>query len=767
MADDLQRKISLDTTDFKSGIAQINREMRVLESSFRANAAQLGDWGNQASGLEMRIKTLSTALELQKSKVEAVRSEYERVAAEKGANSREAQELEIRLNRETETLGKMGVELQTTQGKLDEMGQESSETGEQVEELGVKQEETAEKTVNFGGVLDGLKGTLTVVAGAVAGVVAGVAALGAGITKLVLDAAEAGGELVDMSLKTGLSTTRLQELAYVGEQVGTSVETISSSMVRLTRTMGTAQAGGTDAAAAFAALGVSYVDSSGNLRSTEDVFNDAITALGDVENQAERDALAMELFGRSAVELNPLIKTGTEELERLSNEAHTVGAVMSEENVAALESFGDQLASLKMGLQGTLGTLASAFLPAFQGLAGTAQHYLGQFSSIVSGANGDLGVMASGIGGLIGQIATDLAQQGPQMLQAGLNILTGIMNALISSLPTILPAVVQMLQALVGFITTALPILIQAGVQLLVALVTGMKDAIPQLITAVIEIIPVLISALLEALPLLIEAAMSLIMAIVEGLTNALPQIIEMAPEIIITLVTSLLDMLPELIEAALEMIIALAQGLIDALPELIEAAPEIITTIFETLIGLLPTIGEAAVEIIMALITGIAEMLPTLGESAPEIIGALVEGLLGMTNTLLEVGANIVLGIWDGIAGQFDWLTEQFGLFWDNLIGGVKDLLGIQSPSTVFAGIGENLALGLGEGFAGAFRDIERDINGAVADLGKVPVTGGGLSAAGAGAGGATININATVANGVDMYRMARIVAEEIQRRR
>jgi len=84
-----------------------------------------------------------------------------------------------------------------------------------------------------------------------------------------------------------------------------------------------------------------------------------------------------------------------------------------------------------------------------------------------------------------------------------------------------------------------------------------------------------------------------------------------------------------------------------------------------------------------------------------------------------------------------------------------------------VFAGIGENLALGLGVGFAGAFRDIERDINGAVAGLGSVPVSGGSLSAAGAGAGGATININATVANGVDMYRMARIVAEEIQRRR
>jgi hypothetical protein len=129
-------------------------------------------------------------------------------------------------------------------------------------------------------------------------------------------------------------------------------------------------------AKAFKELGVSTTNADGTMRSAEDVFNDLITALGKIENPTERDALAMQLFGKSAQELNPLIVAGADELARLTDEAHKNGAVMGEDNVYALEAFGDTLAGLKGSFQGIIGTIAAAFLPAFQSIASWVQSNL-------------------------------------------------------------------------------------------------------------------------------------------------------------------------------------------------------------------------------------------------------------------------------------------------------------------------------------------------------------------------------------------------------
>ena len=144
MAEDLSGKVGLDTTDFKTAITSMNREIRVIESGFRASSAALGDWGKSADGLEMRVKSLTGQMEVQQKKVAAVRGEYERVAKEKGETSRAAQELQIKLNKENETLNKMESELKGSQKALDEMGDESKDTGEKVQDLGKKEDDLTE-----------------------------------------------------------------------------------------------------------------------------------------------------------------------------------------------------------------------------------------------------------------------------------------------------------------------------------------------------------------------------------------------------------------------------------------------------------------------------------------------------------------------------------------------------------------------------------------------------------------------------------------------
>jgi hypothetical protein len=373
MTNTLGAKPKIDTSEFQSGIRQMNSELRRLESGFKAAAATMADWTQDSTLLEQRINMLNSSIDVQKQKVAATRAEWERVKREKGENSLAANKLETDLNKETETLNKMERELGETENALDKMQSGTEATSDSVDDLGDQTDETSEKLVSFQDVLAGMKGIAAGVVTVVAGLAVAVAGAAVAIGGLVFNAAEAAGELVDMSAKTGISVERLQELQYVGDQVGTSLDTITGAQARLIRSMDAAAEGSKTQEEAFERLGVSVTDVNGNLRNQEDVFLELLDALGAIENPAERDALAMELFGKSAQELNPLIKAGSSELAQLAQQAHDVGAVMDEDAVAGLEGFGDTMASLQAGLKGTLGTLAAEFLPAFQEVASALQ----------------------------------------------------------------------------------------------------------------------------------------------------------------------------------------------------------------------------------------------------------------------------------------------------------------------------------------------------------------------------------------------------------
>lgn len=665
----LSGKLGVDTTDFKTNISAANRELRLLESGFRSNVASLGDWSKSATGMESRISTLTSKIEVQTLKVAALRENFERIKQEQGENSRAAKEAEIALNKETETLGKMQAELSTSEAALQELSQAEDEAGNSADEA-------SGKVDGFGSSIDIMGGLAKGSVALVLGLVTAVLALTAGIGGLVFTTANASAELVDLSAQTGISTERLQELNYIGEQVGTSQETITGSLARLIRTMGGAQqqyadyaadqaeavaAGeefdGTlgDNAAAFDKLGVKITDANGDLRDNEAVFADVLAALGKVPNEAERDALAMSIFGKSAQELNPLIKTSREEMTRLAEEAHDVGAVMSEEDVAAFEAFDDTLASLKAGLQGTLGTLASAFLPGFQSVFDQAGGYLREFADIVKTSDGDFGAMVDGLGGLLGKIIGDVASQAPQMLQAGLGILQSIMDSIVANLPTLIDAAIGIITMLLDFIVQNLPTLITAGLQILIALVQGITQALPTLIPAIVQAL--------------------------------------------LTIVQTLIANLPMLIDAALQLILALTQGLLIALPILIAAIPELVGALLNALVAAGPMFADVAGQLIGMLVYGLLANIPTVAVAIGELIVVAARALADWVLQAPEVGRNFINGLVQGLKNAQGFLYSAITNIINGMIAKIKEVLNMHSPSGVGKDIGSNLfgSIGLG----------------------------------------------------------------------
>ncbi len=181
--------------------------------------------------------------------------------------------------------------------------------------------------------------------------IAGATALGG----LAMKAAETTDRIDKLSAKTGLSKQAFQEWDYVLGQNGVNIEVMKNGMKTLTNFMDQAAQGSEKVISKFDDLGVKLFDTSGQLRAQEDVMRDTLKALADLPNGAEKSAKAVELFGKAGLELMPMLNNGSESIEELTQRAHDLGLVMSDEAVNAGVLLGDTMDNVKK----TFGAIAT------------------------------------------------------------------------------------------------------------------------------------------------------------------------------------------------------------------------------------------------------------------------------------------------------------------------------------------------------------------------------------------------------------------------
>lgn len=195
---------------------------------------------------------------------------------------------------------------------------------------------------------------------------------------------------------------------------------------------------------------------------------------------------------------------------------------------------------------------------------------------------------------------------------------------------------------------------------------------------------------------------------IIQGLTQL---IIEASQTIIPLAVQILLENLPSIVAAGMDLIIALVSGILDNIDMLIDCVLEMVDVIVDKLIDNLPKLIDGGIRLIAALANGLIRAIPNLVSKIPQIISSIVKGLISGIPAIFDVGKNIVEGLWNGIKSMGSWVSGKVKDFFGGIVGGVKDFLGIHSPSKVFAGIGGFMAEGLGEGFDDQFKSVKKDI--------------------------------------------------------
>ena len=198
-----------------------------------------------------------------------------------------------------------------------------------------------------------------------AGLIAGasIAALGVGLTALVMPVARVGDEFFKLSQKTGVSVEALTALDYAAKLSDVTTEGLTKALQKLSVAMFDTQVNGDEGSAALKALGVSATDAHGQIRPTEAVLLDLAEKFADMPDGADKAALAIKLFGREGLNLIPFLNQGREGITALMEEAQRLGLVMSEDVARASEVFNDNLTRLSAIFEGVQRQIGAAVIP--------------------------------------------------------------------------------------------------------------------------------------------------------------------------------------------------------------------------------------------------------------------------------------------------------------------------------------------------------------------------------------------------------------------
>lgn len=382
----VKARVELDgEKEYKAALSELNKGNQVLASEMRKLQAQYQDNANSTEALTAKGELLERQLLQQKDKVQTLREALANATKEYGEADRRTQEWQIQLNN-----------AETAQINLEHAIKENNEAlkiqtkdlvglGDAAEKiakpLGIKVPEAAKKGLN--GIGSFSKTSVAAFAAVTAGVTALIKTLES-LYEITIEAAADVDMLLTESMTSGLSTETLQKWQYSEELIDVSYSTISATLTKLTANMAKARDGSEGLADAFAQLGVSVTDAAtGELLPAEDVFYDLIDALGNVENATERDALTMQILGKSAQDLNPLILQGSNALRELGIEAEATGYILDESQIKKLAEVDDAYQRLQLQIESVKKELAAEFAPA-------AEVALKEFTSLVKEAGAAL-----------------------------------------------------------------------------------------------------------------------------------------------------------------------------------------------------------------------------------------------------------------------------------------------------------------------------------------------------------------------------------------
>jgi len=501
-----------DTTGLNKALKNVDTQLKTTKTNLKDVEKLLKFDPDNVELLEQKQKLLNDAIKLTTERLDTLKD-----ALNEDLPPDQYDALQREIIETQQELDKYQSELDEAAQGEEDLGDGANDAAGDMNELGGKTEQTKDETGKASEAWSAAKQVLAdMVTWGIQKAIEGLKELGKAMQTAVVDSAGFADEMFTLSVQSGLSVETLQEFAYMAELIDTDLDTVVSMFGKLKKSMISAKDGTGSAAEAFEALGVKLRDeTTGELRDAETLFYEVIDALGGVGDELELEELAMDIFGKSAKDLKPMIKIGSDGIHEFAQEAHDMGAVVDEETLGVLSDMQDGFDRLDQSSQVLQRQLAVALAPAITTLTDELIKMTQdpKWQEIFS----ELGETLENILPVIGEISGLL---GPIF-----DALSPIFDILGSLLETLAPVISTLLQPLADIL----------GV--LLEPIAELVDALMPSLTALVEAL----ATVLEPISDLLGTTTDLLMPLVESILPWVTESIQgLADEISITLGSAL-----------------------------------------------------------------------------------------------------------------------------------------------------------------------------------------------------------------------------------
>lgn len=706
-----------DITDFKAAMQEANRSIKLANSEFAAASSGMDDWSSSTDGLSAKLRQLSSVQEAEQRKLDVLQTAYAKVAAEQGANSAAAQDLLVKINNQQAAVNKAERNYNAFAAKLDEVESAAGGAATDIKKAGDAAEDAGTGAKDSA---DGWTIAKDVISDFVSNAIQG--------------AIDALVSVAEATRDYRREMAQLQQNATdAGQDMGAMKETLADVA---------AVTGETDAAM------------------------EGLNMLMATKLDTTQLDLAAKSFAGAATKFDGLKFEGLAEgLQESLAVGSAVGpfAELIERTGGNLEAFNEGMAACSTEAERQ--QYAMQWLSE-SGLKDVHDSYVQNNADLVAAEKAQFrynDALAS-VGAAVEPINTKLSEIGATILEQVAPIIEDIVGWVLENLPTITPIITGIAAAL-GVLAAAMAIQgIISGVTKAFALLNTTMLANP--IVLIVAAIAGLVAAFV-ALWNKSEAFRNFWKGMWDGIVNAFNAVVNFfknAASNIGKFFSNAWNGIKNAWASAKNYFSNIRQGITKAFANVdswmsskFGGAWTAIKTAFSSFVGYFKQLWES----LKAVFSAVKSVLSgNFSDAWKAIKGAFAgwgnyfSGLWenvksifsNVGGSMLNVGKNIVQGIWNGISGAFQWIKDKISGWVGNVLGFIKNLFGIHSPSRVMRDeVGKMLGLGMAEGIT----DSRKAVNGAVrklgdAALGGLPTSGGGTSAAGA-AGGRTIIFNQT----------------------
>lgn len=753
-------RLTIDYTDFKTGIAEANRLIKLNEQQFKTASEGMDDWSNTSEGLNAKLKSLSKTIELQKQNVSAMEREYESIKNQYGENSREAQQFALKLEKEKTALAKSEKEQRKYSKALEDVEAESQDAQKGllgfIKSLG----KTKEATEDASKEAEGLGASFKTLVGAnlVSGAISGLASSLGGLVSSLFQASEATKEY----------RMNMAKVEQTAKTMGESFDNAKENMLDMASVSGDIEATG-EAINNLLASGIKgdNLDKiSKQLTGASIKWKDTLKleglADGLQETLATNNAIGpfaelLERGGQNLESFNAQLQTCTTEaekqnlvmktlsdmgLEGIADGYYNANKNMIEAEKAQLKyndtmaQVGSVMEPINTMLTNLKTNIISAFLPSLKELANG-------FLALGSGAKGAVSTIVSAFGNLLSTIGQKISQIAKSIVASAIKIVPDMIAKFSQAFPVLISLIGDYInlglltaQNLFGKMSEIIPVVFDELLANFKTGFTALLDSLPsffenflgawggyiemfsvfgeQVYTKLAEAIafgvgairdklPEVVDSITEGLksflPKVVEGATRLFNGFLTGLEKILVSLKENLPSIIDTVINAIKTWVPILAENAFQLFKNIITGIVKFIPVLVKNLPQIITAIVDGLWKLSKTILGLGGDLLSWLWDGIKGALGWIGGKCGEIVTSIGKGISAKFSEIKDIGVNLLKGLWDGIFSVKDWIVEKVKGLGSSIIEGFKNVFGIHSPSTVMAEQGKYLDQGLVQG--------------------------------------------------------------------